>query len=297
MPAQTIYARRENASLPSRGKGFFSPDSLTFRINREAVLLLGGSRALLMQIAHPLVAQGVADHSSFQKDPLGRLLRTLFTMLDILFGTEEEATRASAYIARRHQKVKGKLKESAGSYRRGTQYFAEDPELLLWVYATLHDTSIYAYELFVRELTEEEKETYYRESRRVAPLLRIPEKILPTSQKAFEQYLEKMLHSNQIAVSPTGKALADAILHPKLLLVPRHLFEPHRFLTIGMLPPVLKEKFGFTWTPLHQLAFEAAATAIRKTLPFLPRHLRYLPQSHRARRRWKKDARTAQYKT
>ena len=100
------------------------------RVLHEGVLLLGGGRALLMQIAHPLVASGVAEHSNFRTDRIDRLLRTLRLTLAIVFGSREQALAAAGSINRVHEGVAG-----AG-------YAARDPELLLWVLATLIDTSL-----------------------------------------------------------------------------------------------------------------------------------------------------------
>src|SRR5262249_11779079 len=90
-------------------RSLFGPDSVTWRINREAVLLLGGGCALLMQIAHPLVAAGVEEHSRYRTEPLQRLWRTLERMLTIAFDDAGEAIRSVRIIERKHARVRGKL--------------------------------------------------------------------------------------------------------------------------------------------------------------------------------------------
>jgi len=110
--------------------GLFGPDSLTWRVNREQALLLGGGRALLLQLAHPLVAAGVADHSDFRSDPLRRLRRTLDATLAMIFGTTAEAEAAAAGVRAVHERVTGTLRTRVGRFDAGTPYRAEDPALL-----------------------------------------------------------------------------------------------------------------------------------------------------------------------
>src|SRR5205085_462622 len=142
--------------------GLFADDSITRRVNSEGVLGLGGGRALLMQLAHPAVAAGVADHSDFETDPFGRLRRTLEAETTLVFGTVEEAHATAARIRAVHERVTGP------GYRAG------DPDLLLWVHATLVDTALQLHSRFVRPLGRDEAEAYYQESTRLAELLGVP---------------------------------------------------------------------------------------------------------------------------
>src|SRR5438093_7563572 len=134
----------------------FGPGSLTWRVNGEAVLLLGGGRALILQVAHPRVAAGVAAFSDYRRDPWGRLYRTLDLTLKIAFGDPGTSRAASDRLRRAHQRV-------AGADDRGQPYRALDPDLLLWVHATLIDTSLTMYERYVGALTARERELYYEE--------------------------------------------------------------------------------------------------------------------------------------
>src|SRR5436190_4864368 len=131
--------------------GLFGPDSVTWRVNREGALLLGGGRALLLQVAHPLVAAGVSQHSNYREDPFGRLYRTLDTVTAIVFGSTPTAKEAAARLHRVHTRVKGE----AGD---GTPYVATDPALIMWVHATLVDTSLLVYERYIGHLPDEERE-------------------------------------------------------------------------------------------------------------------------------------------
>ena len=153
---------------------FFPRRSMFWRVNREMVSLLAGGRALLMQIAHPKVAAGVAEHSRFKEDPLGRLHRTMNTMWSIVFD-EAAAARVSLERVRSvHGKVRGVVAQNEASFT-GARYDALDPDLLLWVHATLIDSGMVAYDNFVAPLSPVEASRYYEESKILARLFDIPE--------------------------------------------------------------------------------------------------------------------------
>src|SRR5688572_10258262 len=120
----------------------FSPSSLFWKINRETAMGLAGPRAVLMQIAHPLIAQGVADHSRFQKHRLSRLYRTSLAATAITFGSREMAIRMVRAIDRRHETINGTLKTEVGIFPAGAPYDANDPVLKLWVLSTITDSAL-----------------------------------------------------------------------------------------------------------------------------------------------------------
>src|SRR5438552_15956163 len=167
-------------------RGLFGPESVVWRVNREAVALLGGGRALLLQVAHPLVAAAVAAHSRFRAEPLVRLRRTLDLMLSIVFADAAHATAAAHEIERLHARVNGVLDADVGPWRRGTPYDANDPTLLLWVHATLVDSALLVYRRFVAPLSREERAIYHEESKGGARRLRIPDALIPPTPRAFE---------------------------------------------------------------------------------------------------------------
>src|SRR2546423_7567214 len=126
--------------------GLFGPSSVTWRVNREGVLLVGGGAALVLQVAHPLVAAGVATFSNYREDPWGRLYRTLDTTTAIVFGDSDTSAEASARLERIHSRVRGNTEEAGGRFPAGTPYEANDPELLMWVRATPLATSLMDYD-------------------------------------------------------------------------------------------------------------------------------------------------------
>jgi len=259
-----------------------------WKLHREVVLLAGWGRAILLQIAHPLVAQGVADHSGFAQDSwgrVGRLRRTLAAMLALTFGTPEETARAAAAINRIHDRVHGHLTEAAGSFATGARYSAHDPALLAWVHATLVDTFLITYERFVAPLTAGERDQYCHEAGSKAPLLGIPPGMLPTTTASLKAYVERMLAGGDIVVTDTARVLAGEVLSFGLSRSARPLVSLARLPVVGLLPPAIRAGYGFVWTRGHERALTALATASRLGLPLLPPLLRYWPAARRAAQR------------
>lgn len=239
----------------------FKPDSAVRRVHAEGVLLLGGGRALLLQVAHPLVARGVAEHSSFRRDRLGRLLRTLRPTLAIVFGSAQQAATAAASIRRAHQRV------------RGPGYAANDPALLLWVWATLVDTALLVHHLFVRPLSPAEEEAYLADMRAVAVALGVPAALLPADMAAFRAYMRAAL--SDLSVTAEARDIAAAIFAAGPLLWP--LMQGLRWLTAGLLPPELAAAFGLRGAGLCRRAVQAVAPLLRRVLALTPRRLRAPP--------------------
>lgn len=271
------------AKDPDGLDGLFGPESITWRVGREAVLLLGGGRALLMQVAHPLVAAGVADHSDFRADPLGRLRRTLDAVLTVAFGSSSEARAAARRVQRIHDGVRGSLAEDGGRWAARTPYAANDPELLLWVHATLVDTAVQVYERYVGPLSAEERARYYEESKVTARAFGVPKSVLPPTMDAFSAYLERTIAA--LTVTATARDIAASVLRPAVALVPSALFDALSVVTAGLLPERLRRDFGLPWNAARRIAFEGAGAALRWTLPVIPGALRHMPAARAAERR------------
>ncbi len=250
---------------PARGDGsagLFAADSALRRVTGEGLLLLGGGRALLMQIAHPLVARGVAEHSVFGTDRRGRFLRTVRPMYAIAFGSEAQAREAVAHVRGRHAGVVG-----AG-------YRAEDPELLCWVLATLVDSSLVVHERFVAPLPAAEQERYYADMRAVGELLGARPEALPPDLGALRAYVDGMVAT--LEVTETAREIAHALFAPQPLY-PAPALLLARELSVGLLPPRLREGFGMPWGRRREAALAAAAATSRAVVPRLPRRLRRPP--------------------
>lgn len=262
--------------------------SMPWRLHREVVLLLGWGRAVLLQLAHPLVAAGVADHSSFDRDLASRVQRlrqTLETMLALTFGTGDEVLAAAARINAIHDRVQGTLPTAVGPFPAGTPYSAHDPELLRWVHATFLDSLLRAYDLFVGPLSASERDQYCREASAIEPLLGLPPGFLPRSRAELERYLEGMLASGQIVVGGTARALARAIVAPPAPLPARPLLGLLRLPTVGLLPPTLRAQYGFAWDERRERRLRLLAACTRVLRRAAPPVLRYWPVARAAFRR------------
>ncbi len=230
-------------------------------VNREMALLLGGGRALLMQLAHPAVAAAVDEHSDFRKRPLQRLQRTLGLSFQLAFGTRTQAEAAARRINSRHRSV------------RGQGYQALDPSLLLWVHATLVDSSLAAYSTFVRRLSREEMAAYQRESLVTARLLGVPAGRLPAGLDQFEDYMRQMIDA-ELSVDARARRLAGLVLAPPVRWLPAQAGFPLSAITAGLLPDKLRTAYGLAWDRAERLAFAAATRLVPTVLPALPSVLR-----------------------
>jgi uncharacterized protein (DUF2236 family) len=271
--------------------GLFGPGSITWRINRENVLVLGGGRALVLQVAHPLVGAGVAQHSNFRKDPWGRLFRTLDRTTAIVFGSSEEAEQAASAVWNVHGRVEGSTDAAAGPFPAGTSYRARDPSLLMWVHATLVDTSILVYDRYVARLSIGERERYYEEQKAMAEAFGVPRSEQPDTYADFNEYFATMVE-DELAVTDVVRDVLDSIQNPELpfggamtrrLAWP--LFEPVRMATAGMLPERLRSELGLNGRSLEGRLLGAQARLLRAALPLMPGLVREFPRARVAERR------------
>jgi len=263
-------------------------NSMAWKLHSEMVLLAGWGRAILLQLAHPLVAQGVAEHSDFLAERwarVHRLDRTLRAMLTLTFGAPEAVERVARTINGIHDRVHGELWTRQGIFPERTPYTAHDPGLLTWVHATLLDSFLPTYELFVAPLTAEERDRYCAESSGIGPLLGIPPGYLPRDVAGLRAYMDARLTSGEIAVTDTARRLAREIVDPPAFLVARPLLALARLPTIGLLPPAIRRGYGFSWDERHERALLALAAVSRRLLPFLPSALRHWPAARAARAR------------
>ena len=273
-----MTARVENPS-----HGFFGPGSMAWRINREAVLGLGALRALLMQVAHPKVAQGVADHSNYRGEPIQRVLTTLRLQQVIVFGSCQEASEALLRIQGRHQSVVGTI---AGGTRikKNNIYNANDPHLQLWVFATLVDTMVRMQDQLLTPLSAAEREAFYQESLLFADLMGITRDSLPPSLVKFDTWIEDMIGSDEIAVTSTAKDIASSLLR-----LPVAVFWPTNYiLAAGSLPPALREAYGLKWNEAIERTYDVGIMAVQVIVRGMPKRLRWLPPYWRALQRIEK---------
>jgi uncharacterized protein (DUF2236 family) len=258
-PTSRTHAER----LRSRD-GYFGPDSLVRRLGNSPVTpFLGGGAAVLLQVAHPLVACGVVDHSGYQRDLWRRLVGTLRALYLITFGDKAEAERAAAIVRQVHARVHGTTTGRLGPFPAGTPYSASDPELMRWVHATLVYSSLAAYQQFVQPLSDTELGRYHAEMNTIAELFGTPAHVLPGSHGEFREYVQAQFASETITVTPPAREVASVILATPLPAPLRVLAPAHRLATTRILPPRLRHEYNLQWTPLHRLALPLAGRTVR----------------------------------
>ena len=272
------------AATPGAAAPVFTPDLAIWTVHRELALLLGAGRALLLQLAHPLVAAGVAGHSRFARDPIGRLLATLGPMYTLVFGSPAATTAAAEGLRRVHRRVHGVLTEGVGLFPAGTVYDADDPELRLWVHATLIDSSLSVYTRFVRPLSARAAAEYYAGSCELARRLDVPPAITPPTLEAFDAYVAGMLASGRIAVGATARAQARLVFRPPAVPAFCVIAPAVEFVTAGLLPPAVREMYGYAWSPGRERALRGVAALVRRVLPLLPAPVRVAAHARRAER-------------
>jgi uncharacterized protein (DUF2236 family) len=267
--------------------GFYGPGTRMWRINREAVLLGAGPAALLLQVAHPLIAEGVAQHSDFEADPFGRLRRTLATTMDLVFGDGPAAERAIRRLNGVHATVRGVVDDPDARAASGADaYRALDPELLLWVQATLIVTSVRAYLRWVGPLSTADLEAFWSEARSVGVRMGIPLSVSPPDRWALRAYWHRMLApSGPIVVTPTARRLAPTIIRPPLPWVPGPVVDLLALPGLGLLPARLRDAYGIDWGPGHDRAARWLGRAVRAWVLATPAAWRAMPQAPAAERR------------
>ena len=258
-----MSARTHAERLRARD-GYFAPESLVRRLGNTPVTpFLGGGAAVLLQVAHPLVACGVVEHSGYERDLWHRLVGTLRALYWVTYGDTAEADRAAARVRRAHRHVVGVTTRELGKFPPGTRYSASDPELMLWVHATLVYSSLAAYQRFVEPLSELELERYHAEMRTIAELFGAPSRVLPRSYSEFSDYVEEQFEDDTITVTPPASEVASVILATPLPAPLRLLAPAHRLATTQILPPRLRHEYRLRWTRLHRLALPVAGRTLR----------------------------------
>jgi uncharacterized protein (DUF2236 family) len=267
--------------------GYFSPDSMIWRISREQLLMLGGGRALLMQVAHPLVVAGVAEHSDYRENPWRRLERTMSSVWSVVYGSRAEADRAGARVQSMHGKVHGRLTQPIGPYPAGTPYSARDPDLLLWVHATLVDTALLVYQTWVGPLSEQEQRDYYEDMKILARMLGTPPGLIPATLEEFRTYVHERLAGDELWVSDVARDVRQSVLDPPLPRPLRQAWRAVNLVTAGLMPPKLRQQYGFKWDLARSTAFAASRGYVRRgLLPLLPDMVRSIGPARRAERRF-----------
>ncbi len=261
--------------------GVFGPGSKMWEISRESAVFLCGGRAVLLQTAHAYVAHGVDQHSRTKSDPFGRFFRTFDNVFTMIFGDLGHAERCARRVHTIHRRVEGEITEDVGGFKRGHRYEANEEHALLWVYATLLDGAVLAFELVVRPMGDREKDAYYQEAKRFGRLFGISDAVMPRDWRAFRDYVDGVIESDLLGVGRPAAELRRFLFRAPApgLGVPMTAYEA---LTGQLLPPRLRAQYGFPDGLAARATLDATVATLRRTVPRLPPSVRYLPAYNQA---------------
>ena len=260
--------------------GYFGPDSMMWKVNKEITVLFGGARALLMHAAHPLIAAGARQTSFYQRDPWKRLIRTLSLQNSVTFGTKEEADESAHRINKLHEVIKGKDEVSGGYYD------ALDHEQLLWVHACLQISSIYFYEKTVKKLTTEEKDLYHKENTVAAEMVLVDPKQMPTTHEGLKQWvIEKSKEKDYLMMTDVAKDVYEIIGGGPVPTHIKPIWPFIAFTAFNTLPKEFKEIYGIKETKFKSALVSFNLAMLKYTRPLLPPFFRLIAPARWAKQR------------
>ena len=262
--------------------GYFGPQSMMWKVNKEITVLFGGARALLMHAAHPLIAAGARQTSFYQRDPWKRLIRTLSLQNSLTFGTKQEADESANRINKLHEVIKGKDEVSGGIYD------ALDHEQLLWVHACLQISSIYFYELTVKKLTDDEKNQYHLENIKAAEMCLVDRNMIPNTHDGLKEWvIQKSRQKDYLLNTDVAEDVKDIIGGGP---VPGHIKPIWPFIAFtafNTLPPEFKKIYGIKESKTKNLILAFNLKFLKITRPFLPPFFRLIAPARWAKQRIK----------
>jgi uncharacterized protein (DUF2236 family) len=267
-------------------EGILGPRSVAWQLGSDVAIFLGGGRAALLQLAHPMVAFAVDHHSKTRADIVGRFQRTFRNVFSMVFGALDDALAAARRVHSVHTRIRGVIPIDVGRWRAGTPYHANDADALRWVHATLIDTTISVRERLDGALPTALKDTYIVEMNRFAALFGIPGDLLAGSWAAHESYMRAMLTSDALAVAPCAREMAAFLVGRG---VSGHAQPPlgriAEAMAVELLPRDLSRAFELQESRVSNATTRLALAAFAPTYRRLPRVLVTIPSRMQAVRR------------
>ena len=260
--------------------GYFGPNSMMWRVNREITVLFGGARALLMHAAHPLIAAGARQTSFYQRDPWKRLIRTLSLQNSVTFGTKEEANESALRINKLHEVIKGKDTVT------GETYDALNQEQLLWVHACLQISSIYFYEKTVRKLTDKEKDQYHEENMKAAEMVLVKKNLMPKSHRALKEWVVALSKQKDfLMLTDVAEDVQNIIKGGPVPIHIKPIWPFISFIAFNTFPKEFKEIYGVKDSNFNKALTSFNLVLLRLTRPFLPPFFRLIAPARWAKQR------------
>jgi uncharacterized protein (DUF2236 family) len=269
--------------------GYWGPSSAMWRLHREAALGLGLGRAILLQLAHPWVAQAVADHSAVHDQMTKRFVETMSAAELLVFGSRSQADAVAAHIRQIHRRVRGTLREDVGRWQKGTPYRADDPQALLWVLVTLIDTALVMYERCFRPLPDGFVQAYIVDAGRLGTMLELPAEMVPPDRRSLQRYMDDMVAEGTVAVGSIARELAGKLMRSDVP-PPAHTFlSPYRsvcrVVAARTMPEVIRRQYGPVLELRHPFAWRLTGRLARTMVRKAPHRVRLDPIAATAIRR------------
>lgn len=268
---------RVRTSVVDPRSGICGPGSSAWRLQREAVIFLGGGRAALLQLAHPFVAYAIDQHSKTRQDVVGRFQRTFANVFAMSFGDLDEAFAAARRVHSVHTRITGTIPVEVGAFAAGTVYHANDVDAQRWVYATLIHTAVQVHELVIGPLTTAVKDAYYKDTWQFARLFAIPEASLPPTWAAFDLYVERMMASPTLTVAAPAREMSRFLFGAGASGRQGRIGRWLELITTGLLPERLRRQYGLSWGLRERAGFRASLAAVAPAYRMMPDRLRLLP--------------------
>jgi len=283
--SEALLAAVQTRTIDTKN-GIFGPTSASWKINRESALFLGAGRAALLQLAHPWVATALVDHSNLMAQPIARFHNTFRIVFTMIFGSLDQALASARHLYKLHTTIQGELPETVAAYQRGSHYEANEVAALRWVFATLIESAVIAYECVLPPLTASELAAYYADSKTLASLFGIPTSELPEDWPAFLNYCRQMEQSNALGVNEKARTMA----HNLLAGAGSWIHPPHwyRSLTASWLPDHLRHDFSLEFGAHEQQSVIRARRLLPRIYRRLPSTVRYVGPYHEATARLNK---------
>jgi len=260
--------------------GYFGPNSMMWRVNKEITVLFGGARALLMHAAHPLIAAGARQTSFYQRDPWKRLIRTLSLQNSVTFGTKEEANGSALRINKLHEVIKGKDTVT------GETYDALNHDQLLWVHACLQISSIYFYEKTVRKLTDKEKDQYHEENMKAAEMVLVKKNLMPKSHRELKEWVVTLSKQKDFLIlTDVAEDVQNIIKGGPVPIHIKPIWPFISFIAFNTLPKEFKEIYGVKDSKFNKALTSFNLVLLRLTRPFLPPFFRLIAPARWAKQR------------
>ncbi len=278
-------AKIHDNKLPNSREGLYGPDSMMWKLDGlSAPPAFGAGRALLLQVAHPWVTAGIDQHSEVRDDPLGRARRTFYHVSSMVFGSMPQVMASANQVRDIHEEIDGQMTEQAGAFHHGSEYRANEVSAMIWVHATLWETIMHMYEKLEDDLSQEEKDQFYEETKLFAMLFGIPESALPADWNEFMAYNEAMWESPQLTVTPNALQLKEDLFDAKSIWMIAPLWG-QEIITSAELPPRIREQYGmkYGWWQKFNYGWIRAATWTGQVL--LPKSMEHHPIYHEAQAR------------